>query len=186
MNRHSSYLQGHLKGPQLLAGRLVVYLPGHKLRNVEVVRAEAHDEGEEDEENDRVGPVVPPRSTGHRVLLGGGSQLQVDLGVAAHDDDERTVEGDGAGQEQEIRGEAGAVEVEVLHAGFSVLVLVQHAAEQQRSDLQGHQSPDQAADPADHPHTPQTLQPVGMHHGQVSVQTDTGHEANTWWRQIQF
>lgn len=159
----------------------MVYLPGHKLHNVEVVRTEADEKGEEDEENNGVGPMIPPGSTGYRVLLGCGSQLQVDLGVAACDDDEGTVEGDGTGQKQDIRGEVGALEVEVLHAGSSSMVLVQHAAEQQRSYLQGYQKPDQAADPANHPHTPQTLESVWMHHGQVSVQTDTGHEANTWW-----
>lgn len=58
------------------------------------------------------------------VLLGHSSQLQVDLGVAANDGDERTAEGEGAGQKQEIRGEAGAIKVEVLHAGSSVLVLM--------------------------------------------------------------
>lgn len=158
----------------------MVYLSGHKLHNVEVVRAEAYDEGEEDEENNSVGPVIPLGSTGYCVPLGCGSQLQVDLGVAGDDDDERTAEGDGAGQKQEIRGEAGSLEVEVLHAGLSSLVFTQHAAEQQRSYLQGYQSPNHAGHPANHPHTPQTLQPVRMHHSQVAIQTDTGHESNTW------
>ena len=124
---------------------------GHELHDVEVVRAEARDEGEEDEEDDGVGPVVPPRRAGHGALPGRRSQLQVDPGVAAQDDGEGAAEGDGAGQEQEVRGGAGALEGEVLHAGPSPLVLAQHAAEHQGSRLQGNQSPDQAADPADHP-----------------------------------
>lgn len=160
----------------------MVHFSGHKLHNVDVVRAEAYDEGEEDEEDNGVGLMVPPRSACHGVLLGRGPQLQVDFGIAAQDDDQRAAEGHGAGQEQEIRGQAGGVEVEVLHAGPSSLVLTQHAAEQQRGYLQGDQSPDQAADPANHPGAPQSLQPVGMHHGQISVQTDAGHEANTWWK----
>lgn len=132
----------------------MVYLPGHELHDVEVVRAEACDEGEQDEEDNGVGPVVPRRSAGHRALPGRGPQLQVDPGVASHDGDERTPEGDGTGQEQEVRGEAGALEVKVLHAGPPLLALAQHAAEQQGGHLQGDQSPDQAADPADNPHTP--------------------------------
>lgn len=116
----------------------MVYLPGHKLHDVEVVRAEACDKGEEDEEDDGVGLVISPQSASYGVLLGCGSQFQVDLGVAAHDDGEWAAEGDGAGQEEEIRGEAGAFKVKVLHAGPFLLVLVQHATEQQRSYLQGH------------------------------------------------
>lgn len=160
----------------------MVYLSRHKLHNVEVVRAEAYDKGEKDEENNSVGPMIPPRPTSYRVLLGCSSQLQVDLGVAAHDDGERTAVGDKTGQKQEIRGGTGALKVEVLHAGLFSLVLTQHAAEQHRSYLQGYHSPDQAGDPADHPRTPQTLQPVWMHHGQVAIHTDTGHKANTWWK----
>ena len=37
----------------------MVYLSGHELHNVEVVRAEAYDKGEEDEEDDGVSPVIP-------------------------------------------------------------------------------------------------------------------------------
>lgn len=113
----------------------MVNLPGHELDDVDVVRAEAYEKGEKDEEDDGAGPVVPPESTGDGVLPGRSPQLQVDLHVAADDDGERAAEGDGAGQQQEIRGEPGAFEVEVLHAGSSFLVLAQHAAEQQGSDL---------------------------------------------------
>lgn len=143
-----------------------------------MVRAEADDEGEEDEENDGVGLVAPPAPAGHGVPLGRGSQLQLDLGVAAQDDDERDAEGDDAGQQEEIGGGAGAVEGEVLHAGPSALALVQHAAEQQRRQLHRHQRPDQAADPTDQLHAAQALQLLRMHHDQITVQADAGHEPN--------
>lgn len=147
----------------------MVYLSGHELHDVEVVGAEARDKSQENEENDGVDPVVPPGWSGQRAVLGRGSQLQVDLGVAAGDDGERAAEGDGTGQEQEVRRQAGALEVEVLHAGPPPLVLAQHAVEEQGGYLQGDQGPDHVGDPADHPHASQTLQPVRMHHGQVSI-----------------
>lgn len=159
----------------------MVYFSGHELDDVDVIRTKTHDESEEDEQNDGIGPVIPPRAPAYRALLSRVSQFEVDLGVAAHDSGKWAAEGHGTGQKQEIRSEAGALEVEVLHAGSSSLMLVQHAAEQQRSYLQRDQSPDQAADPADNLYAPQTLQPVWMHHGKVSVQADAGHEGNAWW-----
>lgn len=156
----------------------MVYLPGHELHHIDVVRTKTHQKGKEDEQNDGVGPVFPSQSAHDGVLLGRCMQFQVDLGVADHDGDERTAEGEGAGQQQEVGSEAGPVEVEVLHAGSSFLMLVKCAAKQQRGYLQAHQSPHQVADPADHLDAPQTLQPVWMHHGQVPVQADTSHEAN--------
>lgn len=113
----------------------MVYFSEHELHYVEVVGAEADDEGEKDEENDRVGPVVSTRPACHGVPLGSVSQFQVDLGVAAHDDGQWTAERDDAGQNQEVRGEAGSLKVKILHAGAFALVQVKHTAEQQRSCL---------------------------------------------------
>lgn len=156
----------------------MVNLSGHELYHIEVVRTETHQKSQKDEQNDGIGPVFPSQWTRDGVLLGCCVQFQVDLGVADHNGDERAAEGEGAGQQQEVGSEAEPVKVEVLHAGPSSLMLGQRAAKQQRGYLQAHQSPDQAADPADHLHAPQALQPMWMHHGQVPVQADTSHEAN--------
>lgn len=156
-----------------------MYFSGHELHHIEVIRTEAHQKSEEDQQNDCIGPVIPSQSTSDGVLLGRCVQFQIDLGVAEHDGDQWTAEGDGAGQKQEIRSEVGPLKVEVLHAGSSSLVLIKRTAKHQRCYLQAYQSPDQAADPADHLNASQTLQLVWMHHGQVPVQADTSHEANT-------
>lgn len=153
-------------------------LSGHELHHIEVVGTETYQKSEEDQQDDGVGPLIPSQPTHDRVLLGCCVQFQVDLGVADRDGDKWTAEGDGAGQEQEVRSEAGPLEVEVLHAGSSFLVLIKRAAKHQRGYLQAHQSPHQAADPADHLNAPQTLQLVRMHHGQVAVHADASHEAN--------
>lgn len=84
----------------------MVYFSEHDLHYVDVVGAEADDEGEKDEMNNCVGPVVSSRPACHGVLFGRVSQFQVDLGVAAHDDGQWTAERDNAGQDQEIWGEA--------------------------------------------------------------------------------
>lgn len=38
----------------------MVYFSGHKLDDIDVIRAKTYDEGEEDEQNNSVGPVIPP------------------------------------------------------------------------------------------------------------------------------
>lgn len=106
----------------------MLYLSGHELHHIEVVGTETHQKSEEDQQDDGVGPVIPSQPTRDRVLLGCCVQFQVDLGIADRDGDERTAEGDGAGQEQEVGSEAGPLEVEVLHAGSPLLVLVKRAA----------------------------------------------------------
>lgn len=115
-----------------------------------MIGAEAQQESEQNEEDDSVGPVAPPRSTGNGVPLGRRPQREVDASVAKHNDGKRTAEGNGAGDDQEVRGDAGAVQVDVLHAGPPLPVLVQWAAEEQWAHLKADQNPDQAADPADH------------------------------------
>lgn len=74
-------------------------LSEHELHYVEVVRAEAEDKREEDEEDDRVGPVVSARSARHRILLGRIPQFQIDPSVARHYDRERAAKRDKACQD---------------------------------------------------------------------------------------
>lgn len=143
----------------------MVQLPEHKLYYVDVVRAEADDKRDEDEEDDHVGSMVslcPPRDG---VLLGRISEQEVDLGVAAQDDGERAAEGGGAGKNQEVGGVTGPLQVQVLHAGSLVLPDVQRAAEQQGNGLHEYDNPDQTANPTDDFGAAQALQPVWMHHG---------------------
>lgn len=155
-----------------------MHLPPHKLDNIDMIGAEAQQESEQNEEDDGVCPVAPPRTAGDGVPLGRGPQLKVDAGVAERNDGERTAEGNGAGYDQDVRGNAGGVQVNVLHAGPPLPVLVQRAAEEQGADLKADQNPDQAAHSAHHLDAPQAVQAVGVHHGQVSVQTDAGHKAD--------
>lgn len=158
----------------------MVNLPPHELDNIDMIGAKAQQESKENKEDDSVGPVPPPRPAGNGVPLGRSPQLEVDAGVAEHNDGEWAAEGNGAGYDQEVRGDAGAVQVDVLHAGPPVLTLVQRAAEEQGSHLQADQNPDQAAHPANHLHPPEAVQPLGVHHGQVSVQADAGHESDAY------
>lgn len=155
-----------------------MHLPPHELNNIDMIGAKAQQESEQNEEDHGVGPVTPPRSAGDGVLLGRSPQLKVDACVAERNDGERAAEGNGAGYDQEVRGDAGGVQVDVLHAGPPLLVLVQCAAQEQGAHLKADHNPDQAAHPADHFDAPQALQAVGVHHGQVPVQADAGHEAN--------
>lgn len=178
LKSRGSHLQRCLENPHLLAGRPMVHLPPHELNNIDMIGAKAQQESEQNEEDDGVCPVTPPRPAGDGVPLGRGPQLEVDASVAERNDGERAAERNGAGYDQEVRSDARAVQVHVLHAGPPLPVLVQRAAEEQGADLKADQSPDQAAHPADHLDAPQAVQTVGVHHGQVSVQADAGHEAD--------
>lgn len=143
----------------------MVELPEHKLYYVDMVRAEAEDKSDEDEEDDFIGSVVSLRPPCDGILLGCISKQEVDLGVAAQDDGERAAEGDGAGKNQEMGSKTGALQVQVLHTGSLVLPNVQCATEQQGNGLHEYYKPDQTANPADDFCAAQALKPVWMHHG---------------------
>lgn len=171
-------LQRHLEGLLLMARWLVEDLPDHELDDVDVVGAEAKQEGQQHHQDDCEGPMVVPIPHCQWVLLGGLAELEVDPHIAHQDDAHRQEEAEHTGHQEQVGQLGNLLEVEVLHTCQLVTHPARHGPQQERCRLQEHQEPDEGAD------SPGTADPAGparvpgAHHSDVAVHADAGHEVD--------
>lgn len=150
----------------------------HELHDIDVVGAEAQHEAQQNQQYYVLGPATFSRLASHGVLLGHLGKLGIDLAVAAKDKSQGQAEPNNTGKQKHIWGFRRFIQVGVLHACLLTFPLINHAPEEHRRCLQENNRPDQNADASYHFQTPQLQTPVWMHHGQVAVSTDAGHECD--------
>lgn len=111
-------------------------------------------------------------------MAGGPGQLEADAAVAEEDEPQGEAEAHTAGQQEEVRQHGRPIQVEVLHAGVAALGLLDHLPAEQRRRLEEDYGPHQTANTPGRLHLPQAPVAVRVHHGQVAVQADAGHEGD--------